>query len=246
MLLYMPRFFVQGPDANLAALRRDCNDAAEAGADIVMFPEMFLTGYRGANDPAVFRTAFAEISAASPETLYVFGAISEDGHNRLPVYRGGAELLHYDKVHLFEPNGEHELWEPGSRYAAVAHGGINIGLATCNDVRFPEQARALKLKHDVRLLLYPALWPWQRDHVWAGLLRARAMENAVFCAGCCIAGIDNGAELFDGAGNHLFDPLGEPIQPRGRVYRLDLARLDDVLVDTRAQYREISEIDYRG
>jgi predicted amidohydrolase len=90
------------------------------------------------------------------------------------------------------------LWQPGERYLAVRFQDVNIGLATCNDVRFPEQARALKLAHDVALLLYPALWPWQRDHVWSALLRARAIENGAFSRGAA-SRRSTMAELFDGA-----------------------------------------------
>jgi len=128
----------------------------------------------------------------------------------------------------------------------LRHGAWRIGLCTCNDVRFSEQARALKLKHDVNLLVYPALWPWERDHVWAALLRARAIENGCFTAGCSVAGVENGRESFDGAGNHVFDPLGEELRPQGRVYRLDTSVFERVTVDTRDQYREVTEIQLFG
>ncbi len=146
-------------------------------------------------------------------------------------------------MHLFEPNDEHKLWRPGERYVAVKHGAWRIGLATCNDVRFPEQARALKLKYNINLLTYPALWPWARDHTYAALLRARAIENGAFSLGCCVAGVDNGVERFDGAGNHVFDPLGNELHPDGRVYTLDPAVFERVTVDTRAQYREITQVE---
>ena len=111
-------------------------------------------------------------------------------------------------------------------------------------MRFPEQSRALRLNLDVNLIVYPPLWPWQRDHIWRTLLRARAIENGCFTAGCCVAGVDNGAELFDGAGNYVFDPLGRPVYPQGRVYELDPGALGEVLVDTRAQFREPADVSY--
>jgi predicted amidohydrolase len=110
-------------------------------------------------------------------------------------------------------------------------------------VRFPEQARALKLKYDIQLMLYSALWPWQRDHVWQTLLKARAIENGMFTLGCCLSGIDNGVERLDGAGNYAYDPLGASIYPDGCLYKLDLARLDDVLVDTRALYSDVTRVE---
>ncbi|MCH7472970.1 hypothetical protein IIA79_08475 [bacterium] len=262
MNLYMPRFYVRDLAGNLERMEADVAEADKQGCFAILFPEMFLTGYQGENDPQLIRTAFAEASQAHPELLCLFGAISEAARaepgaesllrNRLWAYRAGKPIAHYDKVHLFIPNGEHEMWEPGERYVAMSHGSWRVGLMTCNDVRFPEQARALKLEHDVNLLACPALWPRERDHIWAALLRARAIENAVFVAGCCVAGVDNGVENFDGAGNYVFDPLGEQVcaserarKPllSGGVYELDLSRLDDVLVDTRMQYREISRVE---
>ncbi len=242
MRVYLPRFYVRDFAANAARLRADLADAAEQGCALAVFPELFLTGYHGPAEPGAVRKLLHEASAEQPGLLCVWGAISEDGVNRQLIYRAGRELAAYDKVHLFLPNGEGELWRPGSAYCALRTGEWTIGLLTCNDVRFPEQARALKLIHGADLLLYPALWPWSRDHVLSALLKARAIENGVFVIGCCVAGIDNGSELFDGAGNHVFDPLGEELHPAQRVYDLDRARLGSVLVDTRAQYREITDV----
>jgi predicted amidohydrolase len=241
MRLYLPRFYVRGLAENLAAMHRDIADAAARECDVVHFPEQFLTAYLGEGDAREFRLEFAHQSARFPKILMMLGTISEDGVNRQYVYRGGEVRASYDKVHLFLPNGEGEMWRPGSCYAALEYGEWRIGLCTCNDVRFPEQARALKLKYDINMLVYPSLWPWQRDHVLAALLRARAIENGCFSAGCCVAGVDNGKELFDGAGNHVFDPLGNEIQAQDRVYALDPALLAQVTVDTRAQYIAIDE-----
>jgi omega-amidase len=243
MRVYLPRFYVRDLDTNLAFLHASCDEAAGLGCEMVMFPEQFLTGYHGADDPPRIKAELERASAKYPALLCVFGTLTEDGANQQYVYLAGAAQARYTKVHLFEPNREHELWQCGESYLAVKWGAWRIGLATCNDVRFPEQARALKLKYNINLLTYPALWPWARDHTYAALLRARAIENGAFCIGCCVAGIDNGSERFDGAGNHVFDPLGSELYPDGRVYTLDPAMLERVTVDTRAQYREITQID---
>jgi len=240
--LYLPRFYVRDLVSNLAALERDVDDAAAQEADAIMFPEVFLTGYTGVADPQQVHAKFAALSARHPQLLCIFGSVSEENRNRASVYLAGTHIAHYDKVHLFLPNMEHELWDSGTCYTALRHGEWRIGLCICNDLRFPEQARALKLAHDVNLLLYPSLWPWQRDHVFSALLRARAIENGCFAVGCCVAGVDNGGELFDGAGNYVWDPLGNPVYPDGRVYTLDASVLEKVNVDTRAQYVQIDDV----
>jgi predicted amidohydrolase len=246
MRLNLPRFYVRELATNLAALERDVQDAAAKGADAIVFPEVFLTGYTGAADPQQVHAKFAELSARHPQLLCIFGTLTEGRANRCNVYLGGKLRAHYDKVHMFLPNREQELWDSGTCYSAFTHGDWRIGLAICNDVRFPEQSRALKLRCDVNLLVYPALWPWQRDHVWQALLRARAIENGCFAVGCSVAGVDNGGELFDGAGNYVFDPLGNAVHPDMRMYELDPKVLKRVTVDTRAQHVEIEDVRFES
>jgi predicted amidohydrolase len=243
MLLYLPRFYVRDLQTNLVEMVRHLHAAARAGCELIVFPEQFLTGYHAPAEPRQLHDAFAEASAPFPQLLCVFGTISEEGHNRLWAYRGGQPLAHYDKVHLFTPNGEDQWWTPGGRYVALHSREWTFGLLTCNDVRFCEQSRALALRHGVNALLYPALWPWERDHVWRALLQARAIENGAFSIGCCVAGVDNGYERFDGAGNYVFDPLGVPVYPRSGVHELELARLSQVTLDTCAHYREIAQVE---
>jgi predicted amidohydrolase len=242
MRLYLPRFYVRGLAENLAAMQRDAADAAARDCDCVMFPEQFLTGYYGEGDPARLRQEFAALSAQHPAMLLFMGTISEDGVNRQCIYRAGEQVASYDKIHLFLPNGEDKLWRTGDSYAALEYGDWRIGLCTCNDVRFSEQARALKLKYDINMLVYPSLWPWQRDQVLAALLRARAIEGGCFAVCCCVAGIDNGQEQFDGAGNHVFDPLGEELYGKDRVFELDASLTESVTVDTRVQHIDIGEM----
>ena len=243
MRVYMPRFYVHELERNLRQLETDVAEAASLGAALIMFPEVFLTGYR-LNAPAQqLRERFSMLSAAQPQMLCIFGTITEDGRNRMLTYFGGRAIAQYDKVHLFLPNREEELWTPGTRYVALEHNDWRIGMVICNDVRFPEQATMLRQQCSVNMLAVPALWPWQRDHVWATLLRARAIECGAFVLGCCVAGVDNGKERFDGAGNYVFDPLGNPVYPKGRIYEIDEGLLGHLTVNTREQYRDIAAVE---
>jgi predicted amidohydrolase len=183
MKIHLSRWVCTDVESNLARLRDEALSAAKNGAEIAVFPELFLTGYTRPLDPQSAREVFTEVSAASPETLFVFGSISEAGRNRVTVWNGGYQLALYDKVHLFHPNGEDELWEPGQSYVAFEWRDLRIGLMNCNDIRFPEQARALKLEAHCDLLVVPAWWPWRRDHIWSTLLQARAAENLLWVLG---------------------------------------------------------------
>jgi predicted amidohydrolase len=113
----------------------------------------------------------------------------------------------------------------------------------CNDIRFPEQARALKLEGQCDVLVVPAWWPWRRDHIWSTLLQARAAENQLWVLGCCIAGSVEEIE-FAGAGNHVFDPSGEPVRTADdRSYELDLDNPPPTIVDPAENYVEIGRVE---
>jgi len=230
-------------ESNLRRLREEALQAAAAGVEMVVFPELFLTGYSRPLESSCAREVFSEVSADAPDVLFVFGSISEARHNRVTVWLGGRELAAYDKVHLFSPNGEHEMWVRGTRYVAFKWRGLRVGLMNCNDVRFPEQARALKLEARCDLLVVPAWWPWRRDHIWSTLLQARAAENELWVAGCCIAGSVESGE-FAGAGNHVFDPAGEPVRTADdRTYEFDLDNPPPTIVDPAEHFVKIDRVE---
>jgi predicted amidohydrolase len=244
MKVHLARWVCLGVEDNLRRLVDEAGKAVETDAEIAVFPELFLTGYSRLMEPERARSVFSDISGASPETLFVFGSISEDHRNRVTVWLDGSEAAAYDKVHLFQPNGEHEMWRPGDRYTAFRWRGRTVGLMNCNDVRFPEQARALKLEARCDLLIVPAWWPWRRDHIWSTLLQARAAENSVWTLGCCIAGSIWPGEEFAGAGNHVFDPSGEPVRtPDDRSYELDLDDPPPTIVDPLEHFVEIERVE---
>lgn len=247
MQLHLSRFITQSPAANLDRMDAECAEAAAHGAELCVFPESFLHGYTRRLDPAVARTRFAAASAAHPDTAFMFGSFTEAGRNRMTLWQGGRERARYDKVHLFAPNGEFELWQPGDRYVTVRLGDWTLGLFNCNDLRFPEQARALRLEGGADLLLGVAWWPWRRDHVMRTLLRARAIENGCFAAICTIAASEWEGERFAGAGNHVFDPHGDPVRtPDDRSYVLDRARLKDLVVDPVKNFVHIDRVERFG
>lgn len=243
MRVYLARWVCTEVEANLVRLAAEAEHAALAGAQLVVFPESFLHGYTRRVDPERVRARFARVSGLNPEVVFVFGSFSEGRRNRMTVWQGGRELARYDKVHLFAPNGEYELWEEGDRYVAVRAAGHTMGLLNCNDVRFPEQARALRLKANCDLLVVVAWWPWRRDHVWRTLLRARAIENAAWVVGCCVAASEYPGEYFAGAGNYVFDPAGERVRTADdHLYDLDFERVSPPVVDPVAGYRSVRRV----
>ena len=244
MKIHLSRFVCLDVDSNLARMEAEGALAATGGADLCVFPEGFLHGYRRQVDPVQVRARFQALSHGFPDTAFLFGSFTEERRNRLTLWQAGEEKARYDKVHLFAPNGEFELWEPGDRYAAVKLKGWTLGLLNCNDLRFPEQARALRLQAGCDVLVAPAWWPWRRDHILRTLLQARAIENGVFTVGCCISASEHPLESFAGAGNHVFDPLGDPVRTLDdHTYHLDEKRRDGLLVNPLETFVDIQRME---
>jgi omega-amidase len=247
MRVYLARWVCTDVEANLLRVAEEADEAATAGASLVVFPESFLHGYCRTVEPRRVRDTFAAISGRHTDVTFFFGSFSEERRNRMTVWRGGAELARYDKVHLFPPNGELDVWDPGDRYVAVDLGNLSVGLLNCNDVRFPEQARALATRTRCAMLIAVAWWPWRRDWVWRTLLQARAIENGVWVLGCCVTASEWPGERFAGAGNYVFDPHGEPVRTADdRLFELDRDRALGLVVDPLALAVTIDTVEVVG
>ena len=91
------------------------------------------------------------------------------------------QLTTYRKIHLYDAFGQREsdIVSPGPTAPVIAEvGGLRTGLLTCDDLRFPELARALSAA-GAEVLVLPAAWVAGPGKVtqWQTLLRARAIEN---------------------------------------------------------------------
>ncbi|NMB98893.1 MAG: hypothetical protein GYA35_01280 [Thermoanaerobaculaceae bacterium] len=232
MKIFLSRFLSTEVEENLKRMEMEAKEAHKKKCSLVVFPELFLTGYKGEIQPAKARRKFQEISEKYSSSVFIFGTISEENRNRALVYSEGKENSRYDKVHLFKPNGEDKMWERGKEYKAVATKYCKLGVIVCNDLRFPESARKLRINRKIDLLVVPAFWPLRRNEIWRTLLMSRAIENAVYVAGCCISHLEAKNEKFFGALNYLFDPLGNPVETKDdRVYEIEIPFKKKILVD---------------
>jgi NAD+ synthase (glutamine-hydrolysing) len=125
----------------------DCADRLRGRADIVVFPELTLTGYppddillRPACDVRVAH-ALKEIAAVSSGiTLIVGYPAIHDGirFNVAGVLRDGVVETEYRKMQL--PNysvfDERRYFEPGVQAIVFEQGGVNFGITICEDIWF--------------------------------------------------------------------------------------------------------------
>jgi predicted amidohydrolase len=127
--------------------------------------------------------------------VLVGGSIAErrEGREKLSntslVFDAQGDLIaRYRKLHLFDVElaglayRESESEEPGDEVVLTEAGGWKIGLTICYDLRFPELYRLLALA-GVELVTVPANFTLRTGMAhWHALLRARAIENALYVA----------------------------------------------------------------
>lgn len=206
------------PEANLARARALAAEAAEAEADLLVFPELWLHGYdlEGGGEWAtpLGEGGFADMaSMARRFGLYLGGSLLERHaggiSNTAVLYGPEGELLgSYRKVHLFGLMQEPRYLAPGE-HATICDTPWGItGLGICYDLRFPELFRAMALA-GARLFVVPAQWPVKRVEAWVLLARARAAENEVVVAACNRVGND-GDVSFPGR-SMVIDPWGNTV-----------------------------------
>jgi omega-amidase len=177
--------------------------AAACGADLVIFPEMTLTGFTmntgiSVEDPKQSSSlaAFSTLAKEQGISLVVGLVLSNGGKpaNTLVAFSGeGSEQARYVKIHPFSFAHEDRFFQAGNSLAKMRMSEFSLGFSICYDLRFPELYSALA--KDCEVLVNIANWPKQRIKHWRTLLQARAIENQDYVIGVNRIGIDgNGLE----------------------------------------------------
>lgn len=202
-------------ERNLAEIERLLAATRAAGAELVCFPELCLSGYLLNRDH--YSRRLLEATGEALEALagqvrhggmtLILGAPREQNgrlRNSVFLIDGiGGERLVYDKTHL--DGRERGVFEPGDRFV-VGPGGL--GLACCYDIAFPEVSRALALQ-GAQALVFPMAWETRRRFVFDKVRAARAIENVAYVV--CANQAANGGEFAFAGGSCIIDPLGDTV-----------------------------------
>ena len=206
--------------ANLAHVRAALERVASEGAQLVVLPEMWSTGfaYRQLNQLAQGSEAllFELQQLSSRLGLVIIGSLPEpDGEhvfNCSRVIDNGRVVGSYRKMHLFSLLGEDRTFSAGDGWLLADTSIGRIGVIICYDLRFPELSRRLALE-GADVIVVSAQWPRPRQDHWRTLLLARAIENQLFvvAANCC--GLIGKLDYF--GMSMIIDPKGEVLAEGG-------------------------------
>lgn len=192
-------------------------------SDLVIFPEMFLTGYNIGNE--FFRLAqglsseyvirLEELTRDTGKYLIVgmpekSTEIRGQIHNSAGVFGPDGLVGFYRKMHLvdFGPFEEWAYFTPGSKPFMFEMGGFRIGLIICYDIFFPELTKYYALNGADAVVCISAS-PSITRKFFEITMSSRAVENTVYFIYSNLVGFDSRMEFW--GGSSLIDPRGEEI-----------------------------------
>lgn len=214
---------IQGNLAKLIGAAKSARD--ELSADIIVFPELSITGYPP--EDLLLRKTFLN---AATESLYEFKEQVQDiycvvGHpyateqglfNACSVIHNGTILGRYAKQHL--PNysvfDEDRYFTPGATTCVVPISGIPVGITICEDLWFDLPVKQA-VKQGARLILAPNASPYEinKHEQRLLMLTKRCSTNSVpIVYTNCVGGQDE--LVFDG-GSMVVDSSGKICQHAG-------------------------------
>jgi predicted amidohydrolase len=241
-------------EANLAHHLEWIENARREGVELLLFPELSLTGYRllhltprCAIQPATSKIV-AELRRAAPEMAIVVGCVEEDElgalHNSALLLAGG-ELAHVHRKLYLPTYGifqEGRFFSEGRRLGMAHLFGNPFGILICEDFWHSDPAEKLA-RHGAKLIGIISASPGRigpdpmppSQEAWESLTRASALLNTAWILYCGRVGWEEGT--FYTGGSHIVRPGGE-ILARGKY-------LEEQLLTAEIDLREADRLRWR-
>jgi len=198
---------------NINTMKKSIKQAKEKGANLVIFPELSLTGYLNRDlayelaEPIPGPSIHSLEETAKKENIYIVFGMPEQSEKAHAVLYNTAVLLgpsgligEYRKMHL----PTHSVFEE-KRYFRLGYEAPifeteigKMGLTICYDIFFPEISRLLRLKGS-QLIICISASPAVRSTFFEVFTVARALENTVFLAYVNLVGVENGLQFWGGS-----------------------------------------------
>jgi len=199
-------------ERNLKQISEQASKARRKNVDLLIFPELHLTGYTMRDEVSHLAepipgpsTRKVERMAREHDVHVIFGMPEESEvkgviHNTAVLVGPRGVIGRYRKIHLpthsvFE---ERRYYRPGQEASVFKTGIGTIGLNICYDLYFPELTR-LQALQGAELVVCISASPGLRRRFFEGFCLSRAMENAVYLAYVNRVGIEEGLQFWGGS-----------------------------------------------
>lgn len=205
-------------------------EASERNVELILFPEMALTGFTMNLDSLIFNEEeileWLRKQAKKYKINIGLGYATkkkDKGENKYAMVSSRGDILvNYKKIHPFSFAGEKEKYAKGESIESCTINGITLTPFICYDLRFPEIFQIAS--RSSKLIIVAANWPKSREEHWETLLKARAIENQCFIAGINRFGNGDGIE-YNGS-SMVIDPSGKVINRKNNKEKLIIENLD--------------------
>lgn len=208
---------------NLESMKKWVKAAKKAGALIICFPELNITGY--GTDGKIFEaaeeipgeiTGIVSDMSSKYDIVILAGMAEKDKRNRICashiVVKPDGYIGVYRKLHLSPV--EKELFFAGDEVRLFSAGGIKFGIQLCYDAHFPELSTRMALM-GADIIFMPHASPRgtseEKRRSWMRHLPARAFDNGLFIVACNQCGENSAGLQFPGTGL-VVGPSGEVIE----------------------------------
>lgn len=193
-------------------------EAADQGANLIVFPECALTGYgftsvEEALPPAQEALRAVDVlrkDCAALDVTAIIGSLEasrEDVYNAAFVIPPQGEVAVYRKCHLPWLGIDKHAKKGNDLSVFTTHTGP-VGVVICYDLRFPESVRTLALR-GAGIIAVPTNWPQGAETAPEFVTRARAYENRVFVIAANRIGTERGFTFI--GRSQIIAPTGEKL-----------------------------------
>ena len=187
-------------EGNAAKISHRIDEARDAGAELVVFPELVLTGYPPEDlllkEHFLRATAEAltELAAGVEGIVAIVGYAerTEDVFDSIAVIADGAVRASYRKTRLWNYGvaDEERYFQAGPGAAVIDLGGARIGLTVCEDMWVPGAPASEEAEAGASLIVNASASPYHRHKGLQRerMLQQRARDNLAAIAYCNLVG----------------------------------------------------------
>jgi predicted amidohydrolase len=205
--------------------------------DLIVCPELFLSGYNVGNalsdlaqaPDSILNQQIARMARHS-ETAIIYGYPERDGdtiYNACACISAQGQVIARQRKLALPPGFETQVFDSGDNFCLFDLAGFRCGILICYDAEFPESVRALA-QAGAELVIVPTALTHEWGIVAERVMPTRAFENGIWLIYANHAGVENGTRYL--GASCIISPDGTDAARAGAEEQLIIAELDSAQV----------------